>query len=235
MSHRVLFLIAALNEEKNIPHVLRDVRTHFPTAEVLVVDGLSRDKTVEVALSHGAHVITVAKYFGIGGAVEAGLLFALKNGYDSVIRIDADGQHDAGEVRRLYDTFVSEEIDLLIGSRYLGSADYRTNLIRTVAIGLIAFLMRLCYGVRVQDCTSGNHFYSRRVIERFASDINFDYSEVLMICLSHKAGFKIKEEFINMQERREGVSTFTLKNAFNYVFRNVVDVIFTMPLRIRRA
>lgn len=233
-SEKILFIIAALNEEKNIAPVIKETLRLFPGSSVLVIDGYSRDKTVNVSIESGAHVIQVAKFFGIGGAVEAGLQYAYEKDFDVIIRIDADGQHAPSEVQKLYEKFKSATCDLMIGSRFLGKSDYETNFIRSFAIGTIALLMKLCYGMKISDCTSGCHIYSKRLFTFFAQDMNFNYSEVLAICLAHKAGFKVIEEFINMQERQTGVSTFTFKNAFFYVFRNVVDVIFTMPIRSRR-
>jgi glycosyltransferase involved in cell wall biosynthesis len=234
MNDKVLFVIAALNEEKNITHVLLDIKKYFPSSEVLVVDGCSKDKTVEVSVEHGAHVIEVSKYFGIGGAIEAGMLYAFNHKFDVMIRIDADGQHEPFEVLKIYEEFKKKNLDLVIGSRFLGASNYKPNLLRSFAINLIAKLMKLCYGVKITDCTSGCHIYSKRLLTFFARDINFNYSEVSVVCLSHKAGFSIKECFINMQERRMGVSSFGFKNAFFYVFRNIVDVIFTMPFRLKR-
>lgn len=230
-SPKILFVIAALNEGKNIGLVIKKTKEIFPSSEILVVDGFSTDETVETSLAHEAQVIQVSKFFGIGGAVEAGMLYADKFGYDIMIRIDADGQHDPSEVKKIFEVFLREKIDLMIGSRFLGQSDYKPNLIRSVAINTISLLMNICYKANIKDCTSGCHIYSRPLFSFFAKDHHFNYSEVLVICLAKKAGFKVKEGFINMQERAEGVSTFTLKNAFFYVFRNIIDVIFTMPLR----
>ena len=234
MNQKILFVIAALNEEKNITNVLIEIKKYFPLAKVLVVDGCSKDKTVDVSIEAGANVIEVSKYFGIGGAVEAGMLYAHNHNFDILIRIDADGQHEPQEVLKLLEEFNREKLDLMIGSRFLGNSDYQPNLLRSSAISLISWLMKFCYGVKISDCTSGCHLYSKRLFSFFSKDINFNYSEVSVVCLSHKAGFKIKEGFINMQERKIGVSSFGLKNAFFYVFRNIVDVIFTMPLRLKR-
>jgi len=235
VTERILVIIPTLNEALAIGPVIQSVRQEFPTADVLVIDAYSRDKTVEVSLASGAQVIQVAKAFGIAAAVEAGILHAHRQGYDYLVRVDGDGQHPPAEVKRLLKTVqVDKAADFVIGSRFLGDADYEPNLLRTVSISTICFLLRVLHGARVTDCTSGCVIYNRQMIEFFATDLYFEYSEVRSIWVAQRGGFQILEQFINMAPRQTGVSSFSMKVAFFYMFKNILDLILSTPLAFRK-
>lgn len=227
-------MVAALNEEKSIGHVVAQAQEKIENADILVVDGYSRDKTVEKALASGAVVIQMAKSFGIGGAVEAGILYAYRNGYNYFVRIDADGQHRPADIIDMIKAIKNNTADFVIGSRFLGKSDYQPSLLRNSSIFLISSLVHLLYKIKIYDCTSGCQLYNRAVIEFFAQDTRFEYSEVRAIWTAHKAGFKIVESFLNMAPRTHGVSSFSTLNAFLYMFKNIVDIVFSTPVFIRR-
>lgn len=232
---KVLVILPALNEGKVIGSVVRDTRATLPGSDVLVIDGFSRDNTVEESLKAGAAVIQCAKAFGIAAAVEAGILHAYRGGYDYMVRIDSDGQHPPREVNALLDSVVRGEADFVIGSRFLGDADYQPNLLRSLSIGTICFLLRTLHNVKITDCTSGCQIYNRQVIEFFARDTSFEYSEIRAIWMAHKAGFQILEKFMNMAPRTTGESSFSAKVAFFYMFKNIVDVVLSVPIALRRV
>jgi glycosyltransferase involved in cell wall biosynthesis len=234
LSKDILVIIPSLNEEKAIGAVIDGIKSGLPGCDVLVIDSYSRDNTVGVSLQHGALVIQTDKTFGIAAAIEAGILFAYRQNYKLLVRIDADGQHPPSEIKKIMNPIYSGEADFVIGSRFLGEADYEPNLLRSVAIGTICFLLKALHHVKITDCTSGCQIYTREVIEYFAKDKDFEYSEIRAIWMAHKAGFKTKEEFINMAPRVHGVSTFTAKNAFFYMFKNIVDLILSVPIKLSK-
>lgn len=227
-----LIMIVALNEEATIGDVIRSVKVHLKDCDVLVVDGYSRDRTVERSLENGASVIQVAKSFGIGGAVEAGILYADRKGYSFLARIDGDGQHRPSDISRLLEILYQDKADFIVGSRFLGNAEYKPNILRNSSIFLISRLMWLLFGVNVADCTSGCQLLNREAIEYFSRDPRFEYSEARIIWTAHKAGFRIKEEFINMAPRQAGVSSFSPRNAFLYMFKNLVDILFSWSVTV---
>jgi glycosyltransferase involved in cell wall biosynthesis len=231
---KILVILPALNEGKIIGAIVREIRAELVGCDVLVIDGFSVDDTVEQSIASGAHVIQVAKVFGIATAVEAGILYAYRGDYDYLVRIDADGQHPPSEIQGLLKSVVEGKADFVIGSRFLGNADYSPNLLRSLSIGMICFLLRVFHNVKVSDCTSGCQIYNREVIKFFARDTNFEYSEVRAIWMAHKAGFRILEQFINMTPRTTGVSSFSPMIALLYMFKNMVDIVLSMPILVKR-
>lgn len=234
MKKDILVIIPSLNEEKAIGDVISGIKKELDGCDVLVIDGYSNDNTIDVSLSHGAEVIQVDKAFGIAAAVEAGILEAYRGNYQFLVRIDADGQHPPSEIRKILECVVSGSADFVIGSRFLGEADYSPNFLRSISIGTICFLLRALHHVRITDCTSGCQIYNRKVIEFFAQDKKFEYSEIRAIWMAHKAGFSIKEEFINMAPRTSGVSSFSPWIAFFYMFKNIVDLVLSVPVALKR-
>lgn len=228
-----LLIIPALNEEKSIGPVILSARQHID-CDILVIDGYSRDRTVEVARESGANVVQLSKALGIAGAIELGILHASRGGYQFLARIDADGQHRPEDITRLLAVLKEDRADFVIGSRFLGNSDYKPNLLRHSSIGVISLLLRLLYGIKITDCTSGCQLYNRQMIDFFAKDMSFEYSEVRAIWMAHKATFRVKEEFINMAPRSAGVSSFSPMIAWLYMFKNILDLLLSIPVPMRR-
>jgi glycosyltransferase involved in cell wall biosynthesis len=233
MPHDLLVIIPTYNEGRTIASVVRGLAETLPACDILVLDGYSTDDTGARALGAGAMVMEVAKSLGIGGAVEAGILFASRNGYDYLARIDGDGQHRPQDLIPLIEALRRDEADFIIGSRFLGESDYKPNLLRNTSISLISSLIRLLYGIRVTDCTSGCQLYNRKLITFFARDNQFEHSEVRAIWTAGKAGFRISERFINMAEREAGQSSFTSLAGLRYMFTNLVDICMSIPVSVR--
>jgi glycosyltransferase involved in cell wall biosynthesis len=229
---RVLVMIPAYNEENSIGDVIAQVQEHMPEADILVVDGYSKDRTFEHAVEVGVRAIRVPSVYGIGGAVEAGFLFAHRSGYDVLARIDGDGQHDVGDLVELIQTAAAGEADVVIGSRYAGSQGYRNTLTRTIGITLFASLVSLLAGKRFTDTTSGMMAINRGVIQYVTVDYPFDYSEVEAIVILHRAGFDVREIPVTMRQRAAGASSFTSLRAFYYVFKGLLSVSLEMFRRI---
>src|SRR5687768_17272756 len=93
MQPRLLAIISAYNESASLPRVLRDLHQHLPCADVVVINDASTDATAAVARANGACVIDLPINLGIGGAVQTGLIFAHRGGYDVAFQLDGDGQH----------------------------------------------------------------------------------------------------------------------------------------------
>src|SRR6185437_4208940 len=98
---RTLFVLPALNEEDSVAAVVREVREKLPGVTCLVVDDGSTDRTAERAASAGAVVASLPYNIGVGGAMRLGFVYALEQGFDNVVQVDADGQHDPANVLSL--------------------------------------------------------------------------------------------------------------------------------------
>ena len=97
---RVLVLMPAHNEAASIGATLARIREFLPEAAAVVIDDYSSDGTRALALEAGAHVVALPWNLGYGGAVQAGFKYALAQGYECAIQMDADGQHDPASSAR---------------------------------------------------------------------------------------------------------------------------------------
>ncbi|HUR82381.1 MAG TPA: glycosyltransferase family 2 protein [Thermoanaerobaculia bacterium] len=153
---RVAALIPALNAERTLPPVLEETRRQIEP--VIVIDDGSSDRTGDVARAGGAIVLRHEVNRGKGAALKSGFAWALENGYDGVITLDADGQHLPSEIPK----FLAASGDLIIGGRahlFQHMLPRRRNANR-----FSAWCISKCAGVRIPDSQSGFRFYSAKLL-----------------------------------------------------------------------
>lgn len=129
-----LTIVPAFNEENNISTTIKEFQNCRINLDVLIIDDGSIGATAEVARSNDVPVVSLP--FNYGSV--ARFTFALRNGYDYAIQVDADGQHIPSEIAKLLKPLTEEEFDVVIGSRYLDKNDYQTTFLRRV--GAVALL-----------------------------------------------------------------------------------------------
>ena len=234
MSHiKVLVIVTTYNESQIIEAVINDIKSNFIDPYILVIDGYSTDNTNEILIKKKIKTISVDKIYGISLAVEAGFLEAIDLNCDYLVRIDGDGQHPASDVRKNLDLSILNKVDLMIGSRFLDKSDYETNKIRMTGIRLLRLLLKIFYRIDIKDCTSGCQIFSKRLIQKFIEDQNFEYSEIGAICKTKKIGYKIEEKFINMKPRITGRSSFNFINSFKYMYKNLLSIITSTSFKLK--
>src|SRR6516225_2634360 len=131
---KLLILIPAFNEEGAVADVIREVQAVLPETPVLVVDDSSADGTVGRAREAGARVLEMPHHLGLGGCVQAGYRLAFELGYDYVIRVDGDGQHDPRYLPRILETLQKEGCEMVIGSRFVNGTGMHFGPLRAVGI-----------------------------------------------------------------------------------------------------
>src|SRR5581483_5370377 len=152
---RRIAVVPAYNEEGSVAAVVRELRAADPGLEVVVIDDGSRDRTADVAEAAGARVVRLPFNLGIGGAVQTGYRYAYEHGFDLVLRVDGDGQHDPAEAAALAAPVLEGRADVAVGSRFAGTEGYRSSRSRRLAIRLLAWTVSAAVGERVTDPTSG--------------------------------------------------------------------------------
>jgi glycosyltransferase involved in cell wall biosynthesis len=193
---RVLVVIPALNEAGCIGKVIGDARAH-PATDVLVVDDGSSDDTVAIALLSGATVLRAPLWQGAWGAIQTGLRYALRHGYDAAITMDADGQHEAVYMPQLLQA--GRDADVVIAA-----CPGRGSCMRHVAWRYFRFLT----GFAFEDLTSGFRYYNARACRLLASEeaTLLDYQDIGVLMLLRRARMRIAEIPVEMNARRDGAS-----------------------------
>jgi glycosyltransferase involved in cell wall biosynthesis len=216
---RRLAIVPALNEAGSIAEVVSEIRDFDPEIEVLVVDDGSSDETAAVAEAAGARVLKLPVNLGIGGAVQAGYLYAYERGFEVAVQVDGDGQHDASELARLLEPIRAGRADLAIGTRFAGPRSYRAPLARRIGIALFATLVSLRVRQRMTDTTSGFRAVNRRGIKLFAADYPHDYPEVESVVTAARGDLRVCEVPVAMRHRATGRSSITTFRSFYYVVK----------------
>jgi len=221
---KTLIIIPAFNEEGSIASVIADIREHAPGADILVVNDGSKDSTSTIARAEGVYVLDNPYNLGIGATMQAGYMFAERLGYDIAVQVDGDGQHKASEIGKLLVPLEKGEAHMVIGSRFLGTGDFKSTAARRVGITLFSKIVSFIIREKFTDTTSGFRASDRLVIEYFASHYPDDYPEVEALVLLHKKGFKMAEIGVEMSERTAGTSSITLIRSVYYMVKVLLAI-----------
>ncbi len=154
-SQRVLVIIPAYNEAENIVHVVKHMMDTAPQYDYLVINDGSTDDTCDLCRRENFHYLDLAINMGIGGAVQAGYVYARKYDYDIAVQVDGDGQHDIAYLDKLLEPIDSGEADVVIGSRFLEKEGFQSSVTRRMGINILSALIWLVTGRRIMDVTSG--------------------------------------------------------------------------------
>jgi glycosyltransferase involved in cell wall biosynthesis len=229
---RVLVVVPAYNEEASLGPTIDRIRGELPEAAIVVVSDCSTDRTAEVARAHGARVVALPCNLGYGAAVQTGFKYALVHGFDFVIQIDADGQHDPSSAAALLAPVARGEADVAIGSRFLGQANYPIPLPRRLGMAMFGSIVGFVTRRTFSDPTSGYQAMNRRVLEFFARD-NYpsDFPDADTIILLVLAGFRVREVPVVMQARTAGTSMHSNLRAFYYVAKMMLSIVMVLLRR----
>ncbi|HSB05443.1 MAG TPA: glycosyltransferase family 2 protein [Thermodesulfobacteriota bacterium] len=232
----VFLLIPAYSEGARIGSVIQGVKERYPSLEIVVIDDGSRDDTCSQAIEAGARVISHPFNLGYGVALQTGYKYALKKGYEGIVQMDGDGQHDPTYIQLLLDTIQKGDTDLVIGSRFLKTEGsdreglpYQAPLIRRCGMWLFGAIASLIIKQKVTDPTSGYQAMNRRVLEWVSSDkFPWDYPDADLIIMLHRAGFRIQEVPVRMYENREKKSMHSGWKPIYYVFKMFLSILVTL-------
>jgi glycosyltransferase involved in cell wall biosynthesis len=225
LNGRALAVVPAYNEGDTLGRVIAGIREEAPDFEILVIDDGSTDNTRQVAEVSGARVLRHPFNLGIGGAVQSGFQFALEHGYDHMVQVDADGQHDAAEIPTLIDAMNADpEMDVICGSRFLKDLQYVGPISRRAGIHVFAFILSRVVGQKVTDPTSGFRLYNRRAIALFARDYPHDYPEVEAVLVLHFHRLRMREVAVRMYQRGGGASSIRSGKSIYYMIKVLLAI-----------
>lgn len=223
---KLLIVIPAFNEERNIRAVIEETRAAQPDARIVVVDDGSTDRTAEAARSTGARVVSLGYNMGYGTAVQTGFQFAVRGGYGHVVILDGDGQHDPRWIAPMLEA--AKDADVVRGSRFLGAARYRIPFARRAGMALFSALASAFTGDRVTDATSGFQVLNARTVRFLALEYPTDYPDADTVILMKRAGLVSREVPVEMRERTSGSPMVSWARSFYYVFKMCLSILVTL-------
>ncbi|HUS06352.1 MAG TPA: glycosyltransferase family 2 protein [Bryobacteraceae bacterium] len=222
--NRLLILIPAFNEEGAVGQVVREVQRSMPGVPILVIDDSSADGTAGVARAAGAGVMSLPHHLGLGGCMQAGYKLAYELGYDYVIRVDGDGQHDPANIPKIFNALLTSNCQMVIGSRYVEKDGEFTSAVRGVGIVLFRLILRPILGKRVYDPTSGFVGVNRDALAVFSRSFPLEYPEIEALVVLQRKSFRFQEVPCAMRPRRTGKSTITALKSIYYIVHVLLGV-----------
>jgi dolichol-phosphate mannosyltransferase len=220
-----IVIIPTYNEIHNIQKLLTDLMFMYSFLDILIVDDNSPDGTadyVEAAQKSNPRIklLKREKKMGLGTAYVAGFKYALANGYDVVIEMDADYSHDPKEIKNFLDAI--KGYDLVIGSRYIYGVRVINWPIRRLLLSYFANLYsRIITGMPIKDGTGGFKCFRRKVLESINLEAIHSNGYSFQIEMNYKAwkkGFKLVELPITFVDRVQGTSKMSKKIVREAIF-----------------
>ena len=187
--------------------------------DYIVINDGSCDNTPNILDKYNFNHLDLPINLGIGGAMQAGYKYALKNNYKYAIQLDADGQHDPADLKLLIETIENSDYDMVIGSRFVEKTNYKGSILRRIGIYYFYWVIKLLTGIKVTDPTSGYRVVNQNIIKEFANNYPQDYPEVEVIVSLAKKKYKIKEIKVEMKSRQGGNSSITPSTSIYYMLK----------------
>lgn len=195
---RPIALIPAYNEEATIGSIVGQIRQRFDYP-VVVIDDCSSDATARRARAAGATVLPLSLQLGAWGAIQTGLRYALRHGYQTAITLDADGQHEPDCIGELIEPLIERQADVVIGA-----FPERASRARRLAWSYFRWLT----GLKLEDITSGFRAYNHPAMTVLASPEAslLDYQDVGVLLILRRKRLRAVEVPVSMQPRAQGSS-----------------------------
>ncbi|MCE3550361.1 glycosyltransferase family 2 protein [Pseudonocardia sp. RS11V-5] len=199
---------------------MREIFAAVRGVDVVVVDDGSTDRTAQRARGAGADVIELPYNLGVGGAMRAGFRYGVRHGYDAVVQVDADGQHDPAEIQTLLDALT--DADVVIGARFADPDDpYRVRGPRRWAMVVMARVLSRLARTRLTDTTSGFRAARGPAMELFARNYPVEYlgDTIESLVIAVRSGFRVTQVPVSMRPRRGGRPSQSPLKALVYLLR----------------
>ncbi|MEA5456023.1 glycosyltransferase family 2 protein [Sinomonas sp. JGH33] len=225
---RVLVIMPAWNESETVGTTVREVLAQPGPYDVLVVNDGSTDATAKVARDAGATVLDLPYNLGVGGAMRAGFKYAVRNGYDAAIQVDADGQHNPSDIALVLEGL--QRADISIGARFANRGDYKVSGPRKWAMVFLAKVISGLARTRLTDVTSGFKAVNRRGLAQFIDHYPAEYlgDTIDSLVVAIKSGCVVTQIPVEMRPRQGGTPSHHPVKAAIYLGRSVFALLFAL-------
>ncbi len=227
---KVLIIVPCYNEQDSVLKLFLEIKntvnsSHF-FIEPIFINDCSIDKTKTILKENNIPHINLPVNLGIGGAVQTGFKYALRNGFDIAVQMDGDGQHPPSELEKILTPLHYKEADIVIGSRYITNEGFQSSSLRRFGINYFKKLNKLLVGVTVNDSTSGYRALNKKTLKIVANYYPDEYPEPETIILYALNKLNIMEVPVFMRERQGGESSIRAYKTAYYMFKVSLGTIF---------
>ncbi len=228
---KILVIIPAYNEGENIERVVDNLIENYPQYDYVVINDGSTDDTRKICKKRGYNLLDLPVNVGLSGAIKSGMRYANYYGYDYVLQLDGDGQHEPSYIADLMEQMQKTDADIVIGSRF--KTEKKPFTARMMGSQLITFAIRMTTkGKYIGDVTSGMRLFNKKMIKRFGYDMHYSPEPDTLAYLLN-CGIRIEEVQVEMYERIAGVSYLNFKNSIWYMMKMLFSILIFQWVRIR--
>lgn len=225
---KVLIIIPAYNEAENIKNVVENLKNNYNMFDYIVVNDGSKDDTAKICKKNNYNLLNLPINLGLAGAFQAGMKYAFYHGYDYAIQYDGDGQHNPEYIQEMVKCAEASQTDIVIGSRFV--IEKKPLSLRMLGSILIEMCIFLTTGKKIKDSTSGMRLYSRRMIKKLATSMNYG-PEPDTIAFLIRCGATVQEYQVHMNERMAGESYLNISNSIKYMFHMCSSILVVQWFR----
>lgn len=227
---KVAVIIPCYNEQENIISLATEINS-IPVSDsyaitTLFINDCSTDNTKTVLKENKLLHLNLPVNLGIGGTVQTGFKYALRNGFDIAVQMDGDGQHPPLELLKILEPIINKKADVVIGSRFITNEGFQSSPLRRIGINYFKWLNKFLVGVTVYDSTSGYRAINRKTAELTTVYYPDEYPEPESIILYAFNNLKVMEVPVVMRERQAGKSSIRTYKTFYYMFKVTLGTIF---------
>lgn len=233
IKNKILVIIPAFNEAKNIKLVIDRIEKESLNLDYLIINDCSSDNTEEICIQNNLCYISLPCNLGIGGAIQAGYKYALENKYEIVIQHDGDGQHDPKYLKDVIEPISQGKADVVIGSRFLNNIGFQSSRVRRIGINFLSVLIKLSAHILIKDVTSGYRAVNKKFIRLYAIDYAQDFPEPEAIMSAALNGAVIQEVPVVMSERTYGKSSINALKSIYYMIKVSLSIMIYRLMFIR--
>ena len=228
INKRIALLIPAYNEEKYISQVIKNCAPY--SLDMIIIDDGSFDQTAMIVKNlkeskkYPLILLRHTKNKGKGVALDTGFKYIVKKGYQGVITLDADAQHDTKEIRKFLQMVEKEKPDLIIGSRFQNTQGM--PFLRLATNYFTSWVISKLAGQKVEDVQSGFRYISTKVIKNIELRTKNFETEPELILKACWLNYKVKnlpistiyyEDFVSEVNKLTDTAKF-----FKLVFKSLV-------------
>ncbi len=227
----LLIIIPAYNEAESIERVVDNLIEHYPQYDYVVINDGSTDDTRKVCARRKYNLLDLPINTGLSGAIKSGMRYANYYGYDYVVQIDGDGQHDPRYIQDMISEMEQTGVDIVIGSRF--KTQRKPLNFRMIGSQILtSAIWMTTRGTYIGDVTSGMRLFNKRMIKRFGYDIHYSPEPDTLAYLLN-CGVKIREVQVTMQERAAGISYLDFKSSIWYMMKMLFSIFLFQWFRKR--
>ena len=228
----MLIIIPAYNEAENIERVVDNLEENYWYYDYVIINDGSSDDTRKICARKQYNMLDLPVNVGLSGAIKSGMRYANFYGYDYVVQLDGDGQHDPEYIESMLNEMKKTGCDIVIGSRFKNKRKPLTA--RMLGSILITGAIRLTTGKHIGDVTSGMRLFNKKMIKQFGYNIHYSPEPDTLAYLLN-CGVQIREVQVTMSERIAGTSYLNLWNSMWYMLKMMFSTLLFQWVRKRRV